>query len=154
MDHLRITIIAVGRLKSGPEKALIDGYLKRLPWSVTIAEVDERRPIKGTERQAREAELLLAAIPEGALVVALDEGGKSLDSTAFANGLADWREHRSDHLVFLIGGADGFAPAVRARADVQLSLGAMTWPHALARVMLVEQLYRAYTILKGHPYHK
>lgn len=154
MDNLRITIIAVGRLKAGPETSLIDSYLKRLPWPVTIRQVDERRPIKGAERQAREAELIRGAIPEGALVVALDERGKVYDSPQFAEALADWREHRSDHIVFLIGGADGFAPGIRDRADVKLALGPMTWPHALARVMLVEQIYRAYTILKGHPYHK
>ena len=154
MDNLRASIIAVGRIKSGPERTLIDGYLKRLPWDVTIREVEERRPITGAERQAREAELLMAAIPDGALVVALHERGRTMTSPDFANTLADWREHRSDHIVFLIGGADGFAPEALARADVKLSLGVMTWPHALARAMLVEQLYRAHTILKGHPYHK
>lgn len=154
MDNLRITIIAVGRLKTGPEKALVDDYLARLPWSVTIREVEERRPIKGTERQSREADLLTGSIPDGALVIALDERGKPHTSPGFAAMLADWRTNRSDHLVFLIGGADGFAPEVLARADARVSLGTMTWPHALARAMLVEQLYRAHTILKGHPYHK
>ncbi|RMF08336.1 MAG: 23S rRNA (pseudouridine(1915)-N(3))-methyltransferase RlmH [Alphaproteobacteria bacterium] len=151
---MRITIIAVGRLKSGPETSLMDGYLKRLPWPVNIVEVDERRPIKGPERQAREAELILGALPDGAMTIALDEQGKTYDSPGFAAALAHWRQHRSDHLAFLIGGADGFAPEIKSRADHKVSLGAMTWPHALARVMLVEQLYRAHTILSGHPYHK
>lgn len=154
MDNLRVTIVAVGRLKSGPEQALIDGYLARLPWAVTIREVEERRPIKGAERQAREADLLLAAVPEGAMLIALDERGRAVTSPDFAALLADWRETLSDHLAFVIGGADGFDPRVIDKARARISLGVLTWPHALARVMLAEQIYRAHTILKGHPYHK
>lgn len=148
-----LTIIAVGRLKSGPEASLIGEYRKRLPWNVTIQEVEERRPITGPERQAREADLILAAIPAGAELVALDERGKSMPSAAFAAFVGDCRD-QGRPLAFVIGGADGLHQRVRDRAARLLSFGPMTWPHAFARVMLVEQLYRAHTILTGHPYHK
>lgn len=150
---MEITIVAVGRLKAGPEQTLIASYLKRLPWPVRILEVEERRPIIGPERQAREAELILAAIPPNAIVIALDERGPALSSASFAKALEQWRD-MARPVAFLLGGADGFAASVRSRADRLQSFGPMTWPHAFARVMLVEQLYRAHTILTGHPYHK
>jgi 23S rRNA (pseudouridine1915-N3)-methyltransferase len=149
-----IVIIAVGRLKAGPLKELCDEYRRRLPFPVDIREVEERRPISGTERKAREGELLLAALPKGALVVALDERGKAHDSAGFARQFAAWREQSGDNLAFAIGGADGLAPAVLEKAAARLAFGTMTWPHLLARAMLLEQLYRAHTILTGHPYHR
>lgn len=150
---MELTIIAVGRLKSGPEAALIAEYRKRLPWALTIHEVEERRPITGPERQAREADLILGAIPDGAEVVALDERGRPMASTKFAEFVGDCRD-QGRPLAFVIGGADGLHQRVRDRAGRLLSFGPMTWPHAFARVMLVEQLYRAHAILTGHPYHK
>jgi 23S rRNA (pseudouridine1915-N3)-methyltransferase len=150
---MKLHLVAVGRLKSGPERALMNDYLKRLPWPLTETEVEERRPLEGPQRQMREGELLLKAVPPAALLVALDAGGVMLSSQAFAEKLAAWQDQGRD-VAFVIGGADGHAPDVLARADFKLSLGAMTWPHALARVLLVEQLYRAHAILAGHPYHK
>jgi 23S rRNA (pseudouridine1915-N3)-methyltransferase len=149
-----IAIIAAGRLKAGPLKELCDDYRRRLPLPVDIREVEERRPLSGAERKAREGELLLAALPKGALAVALDERGQALDSAAFARQFAAWRERSGDNLAFIIGGADGLAPAVLEKAAARLALGTMTWPHLLARAMLLEQLYRAHTILTGHPYHR
>src|SRR5262249_38259758 len=108
---------------------------------------------RGPGGREREAALILAQIPDGATVVALDEHGKVLDSSTFARQLARWREAARE-LVFVIGGPDGPDETVIARAGLVLSLGAMTWPHQLARIMLVEQLYRADTILSGHPYHR
>jgi len=93
-------------------------------------------------------------LPKGATAVALDAGGKQFSSEAFAARLAAWRESGAAELAFLIGGADGIAETVLTRADFILSLGAMTWPHLLARVMLLEQLYRAQQIIAGHPYHR
>ena len=150
---MSIAIVAVGRLKSGPERALVDTYIKRIPWPIAEIEVEERRPLAGPERMAREAELLLKAIPDGALVVALNATGRVLSSDAFAKKLNLWRE-TGQAGAFIIGGADGLAPAILARAEDSLSLSAMTWPHALARVLLAEQIYRAHAILTGHPYHK
>ena len=148
-----ISIIAVGRLKPGPLQELCDEYRRRLPFAVDMREVEERRPLAGAERKAREGELILAALPKGAFTVALDERGKAHDSAAFARQFAAWREG-SDTLAFVIGGADGLAPAVLEKASTRLAFGTMTWPHLLARAMLLEQIYRAHTILTGHPYHR
>lgn len=148
-----LTIVAVGRLKSGPELDIISSYLKRVPWPLRIVEVEERRPIVGPERQAREADLILAALPANAIVVALDERGRTLTSPAFSQKLMDWQDNGKS-IAFVIGGADGLHHKIRERADFLLGLGQMVWPHAFVRVMLAEQIYRAYTIATGHPYHK
>jgi 23S rRNA (pseudouridine1915-N3)-methyltransferase len=149
-----ITIVAVGRNRSGPLAELFDEYRQRLRLPLELREVEERRPLAGAARKRREGELILAALPEGALAIALDEHGRVLDSAAFARQLANWREQSGDNVAFLLGGADGLAPAVLDRAEVRLSLGVMTWPHLLARILLVEQIYRAHMILTGHPYHR
>ncbi|VAV94665.1 23S rRNA (pseudouridine(1915)-N(3))-methyltransferase [hydrothermal vent metagenome] len=151
---MQITVLSVGRLKKGPEKQQIDTYLKRCPWPVSVIEVEERRPIRGPERMAREADLILKALPDGGHVIALDERGRTMTSEDFAHMIRDRRDQGLSHLTFLIGGADGYDPKVKARADMLLSLGAMTWPHMMARALLCEQLYRASCILSGHPYHK
>lgn len=151
---MNILIIAVGRMKKSAESEILDTYLKRCPWNVKIIEVEERRPIKGAERMAREGDLLLNAIPDGSTVIALDERGKEMRSTAFAEKIRIFQDHGTSNLVFLIGGADGYDPKVKAKADLKISFGQMTWPHMMVRAMLGEQLYRASTILQGHPYHK
>jgi 23S rRNA (pseudouridine1915-N3)-methyltransferase len=151
---LRLLIAAVGRVKSGPLADLQSEYLKRLSGSIGITEVEERRTLSPAERKAREAELLLAALPEDALIVALDERGKTLASVAFAERVQRWRAEGVKTLAFVIGGAEGLAQPVVQRASLSLSLGAMTWPHLLARILLLEQLYRAQQILAGHPYHR
>ncbi|MFV0515136.1 MAG: 23S rRNA (pseudouridine(1915)-N(3))-methyltransferase RlmH [Jhaorihella sp.] len=155
---MRVTLCAVGRLRSGPEKTLIEDYLTRFERTgralglgpVTMTEIEDR---KGGGMEA-EAALLRRAIPRAALVCALDERGKRLSSPEFAASLADWRDAGRADLALVIGGADGIARNLREEADFTLSLGAMVWPHMLARVMLAEQLYRAATILAGGPYHR
>lgn len=151
---MNIEIIAVGRLKKGPELDLIETYLKRCPWPVNITEVEEKRPLKGANRMAREADLILAAIPAGAHVIALDERGAEMRSKAFAKKISNWQDQGLSVLVFLIGGADGYDAKIKERANGLISFGHMTWPHMMVRAMLCEQLYRASTILQGHPYHK
>ncbi|HLT76568.1 MAG TPA: 23S rRNA (pseudouridine(1915)-N(3))-methyltransferase RlmH [Ferrovibrio sp.] len=155
---MKITITCVGRAgraKHDASQSLIEAYRERLPWPVAIREVEDRKA-GGTaaERKAREAALLLAAIPKGAVIIALDERGKSLTSRAFADQLAAWRDHGEQEVAFVIGGADGLDRSVLDRARLTLSLSAMTWPHLLARVMLLEQLYRAWSLQTGHPYHR
>ena len=155
---MRIVIAAVGRARGGPEAALTEDRLTRFDRTARplglgpakLAEVEDR---KGRGREA-EGELLLAAVPDGAGVIVLDERGKLLDSPAFAALLADWRDAGRRDAALLIGGADGHAEAVRARADLTLSFGPMVWPHLLVRAMVAEQLYRAATILAGSPYHR
>jgi len=151
---MAIALIAVGRLKSGPLQELCDEYRRRIPLPLAIREVEERRPLSGDERKQREGELILKELPKGTLVIALDERGKTYDSASFAKQLAAWRAQSGDNLAFILGGADGLAPAVLEKAAQRLAFGPMTWPHMLARAMLLEQIYRAHTILTGHPYHR
>jgi 23S rRNA (pseudouridine1915-N3)-methyltransferase len=129
-------------------------YAGRLVPPAVIVEVEERRKLPPPERVAREGELILDALPAGARLVALDERGRVWPSREFAEQLRGWRDRGPAEIVFAIGGADGLSPAVLDRAVAVLSLGAMTWPHFLARGMLLEQLYRAQQILAGHPYHR
>jgi 23S rRNA (pseudouridine1915-N3)-methyltransferase len=151
---MRLAIVAVGRLKAGPHEALVRHYAERLHWPLTIREVEEKRPLSAGELKEREGALLLAAVPTGGAIVALDHRGQALTSEAFAEWLARRRDSGLADLAFLIGGAEGLSKAVRAKAQLVLSLGAMTWPHFLVRGMLLEQLYRAQQILAGHPYHR
>ena len=132
---------------------MVADYVGRLPWPTRLIEVEERRKLPAADRMRREAELVRGARPKGPLVV-LDPGGKAVDSAAFAKRIGAYRDRGTAELVFLIGGADGIAADLKAEADWLLSLGAMTWPHRLARVLLAEQLYRAASLLAGHPYHR
>ncbi len=151
---MRLLILAVGRLKSGPLAELQAHYAERIAWPLAIRELEERRAVPAAERKTREGRLLLDALPEAAVLVALDQRGRQLASPAFAERLARWRDDGAATLAFAIGGADGLAERVLEKAAFILSLGAMTWPHLLARGMLLEQLYRAQQILAGHPYHR
>jgi len=151
---VRIIVAAVGRARSGPHAALFRTYADRSSWPVALKEIDIRRKLPSDILRVQEGEALLAAVPAGARVVALDERGDDIGSADFANQLGRWRDAGTAEIAFLIGGADGHDEAVRARADRLLAFGRMTWPHLLARAMLAEQLYRAQTILAGHPYHR
>jgi len=150
---MRIAIVAIGRQRPGPLRELERHYASRINWPLTIRELEEKRKLSAAEMKLREADLLLAAIPNNATMIALDAGGKSLSSAEFAKRLDAWRQAGAD-LAFVIGGAEGLAQPVIEKARFTLSLGAMTWPHLLARGMLLEQLYRAQQILAGHPYHR
>tara|TARA_R110000751_G_scaffold24595_18_gene67694 strand:- start:1591 stop:2061 length:471 start_codon:yes stop_codon:yes gene_type:complete len=155
---VKVHLVAVGRARGGPEAALVQDWLTRFDRAARplgfgparLLEVEDR---KGRGSQA-EGELILAALPDGAVLVALDERGRELTSPDFADRLADWRDQGRRDLVLAIGGADGHSDAVRARADLLLSFGKMVWPHMLARAMAAEQIYRAATILAGSPYHR
>lgn len=156
---MRVHIRAVGRLQArSHERALVDDYWARfgqtartLGWRVgTEAEVEDKK----NNGMAAEAALLRASVPASALLVCLDERGQVLSSPAFADKLRGWADQGRPDVAFVIGGADGIDPALRAEADMLLSFGTMVWPHKLVRVMLAEQLYRAATILTGSPYHR
>ena len=156
---MRVHLCAVGRIRADqPERALFEDYHMRFNRTgkplalgplVEIEVEDRKHGGPGTE-----AELLMKAVPAGALLVTLDERGRTLTSPEFAQHLARWRDEGRQDLAFVIGGADGLAPALRDRAAFSISLGKMVWPHMLVRVMLAEQLYRAATILAGSPYHR
>jgi len=158
---VRIMIAAVGRLKAGPERELFDRFLARadragrhLSLAVDSREIPESPAKRSEARKDAEAKALLGALPASGAVVTLDERGKAVDSRGFAERIAQWRDSGSSDLTFLIGGPDGLGATALDRADLRLAFGKMTWPHQLVRVMLAEQLYRAVTILSGHPYHR
>jgi 23S rRNA (pseudouridine1915-N3)-methyltransferase len=151
---VRIVIAAVGKLRDAQSRALFDLYAGRLTWPLTVREVETKRSLPSDGMRAEEARLLLEAIGERATVVALDEHGADLASTAFSDRVRAWRDDGVAELAFAIGGADGHGPALLKRAAVTVAFGRMTWPHRLARVMLVEQIYRAQQIIAGHPYHR
>jgi 23S rRNA (pseudouridine1915-N3)-methyltransferase len=159
---MKLGLVAVGRLKSGPEQALCARYDERrealgrslglafLP-TVEIAESRARRP---EDRKVEEGRAILAGLPADAVAILCDERGTSESSDAFAARLARWRDAGRPAACLVIGGADGLDPALRARADHVLSFGAFTIPHQIVRILASEQLYRAMTILAGHPYHR
>lgn len=145
-------LLAVGRIGQTPESALFTRYNDRLRPGLIVTEFADGRGSPG-EIKRREAEVIVSAVPTGAFVVALDSGGKAPDSAGLAGMLTGWTE-RTQKLAFVIGGAEGLGAAVLERAGHVLSLGPLTWPHMLARVMLAEQLFRAQAIASGHPYHR
>jgi len=159
---MRLIVAAVGRLKQGPERELAEWYRKRaeatgrpLGWrGFEVIEIRESRSSDAERRQVEESIALANVVPDGAVVVTLDQRGESLDSPALAALLRDWRAQDRAAACFVIGGADGLAPSLIERAKLRLAFGAATWPHQLIRIMLLEQLYRAGTILAGHPYHR
>jgi len=155
---MRLHVCAVGRLRAGPERVLADDYYVRFDRTgrplglgpVLEHEVEDKRG----GGMAAEADLVARAVPAGALLVTLDERGRVMSSPDFAAMLVKWRDGGRQDVAFVIGGADGIDPGLRARAEASVSFGAMVWPHMLVRVMLAEQLYRAATILAGGPYHR
>jgi len=159
---MRLVVIAVGRLKQGPERELAERYRQRFEDAgrklgfrgLELHEIPESRARDAATRMAEEAAAISAQIPEKSVLVTLDERGDSIDSAAFARHLGRWRDESAANTFFLIGGADGLSPDLRRKAKLKLAFGAATWPHQMVRVMLLEQIYRAATILAGHPYHR
>ncbi len=145
---MKATIIAIGKCrKNSPEKQLIDEYIKRSGWEVTIKEHDNAS-------QEEEAKFLLSSIPAGAKAVVLDERGENMKSLELAAKAEKWMLDGCSEICFLIGGADGHLPSTRERADLLLSFGRLTLPHMLMRAVLAEQIYRIQTIINHHPYHR
>ena len=162
LSWVRLLIVAVGRLKAGPERELCARYIDRTnksgralsltgPDVIEVAESAARRP---DDRMAEEGSGLIAALPEETALLALDPRGVELTSEQMAADIAALRGRGVRALSFMIGGTDGLSPQVRSRADRLVAFGRATFPHQLVRVMMAEQLYRATTILAGHPYHK
>lgn len=159
---MRLLIAAVGRLKAGPERELLARYLERANASgktlslapLQVTEISESPAQTAAKRKADEAKALLAALPEKTKLIALDERGKALGSEDFARKLARFRDDGAASTAFLIGGADGLDETLCKKADLTVSFGAATFPHQIVRILLAEQIYRAITILSGHPYHR
>jgi len=159
---MRLLIAAVGRLKAGPERELLERYLDRANAAgravslapLEIAEVPESQARRPADRMAEEAEKLDASIPDGARRILLDARGRNLTSEEFAAKLAALRDQGVPGAAFVIGGADGLGIKSKSGAELTISLGAATFPHQIVRILLAEQIYRAITILSGHPYHR
>jgi 23S rRNA (pseudouridine1915-N3)-methyltransferase len=159
---MRVILLAVGRMKKGPETELVARYAKRAEQAgrqiglrgVEIIEIKESRASDAGKRMIEESIALANLIPDGAVAVMLDETGESLGSAAFADHVRKWRDAGIPAAVFIIGGPDGLAQTLREKAKLKLAFGAATWPHQMVRIMLLEQIYRAITILSGHPYHR
>jgi 23S rRNA (pseudouridine1915-N3)-methyltransferase len=159
---MRLLVIAIGRLKQGPERELAERYRERFDGigrklgfrGLEIHEIPESRAQDAPSRMAEEAAAISAAIPAKSVLVALDERGENIDSATFARHLGRWRDEAVANTIFIIGGADGLSPDLRRMAKLKLAFGSATWPHQMVRIMLLEQIYRAATILAGHPYHR
>ena len=159
---MRLLVIAIGRLKKGPERELAERYRDRFDdigrrlgfRGLEVCELPESRAREATARIAEEAAAISAAIPPKSVLVALDERGDNIDSSTFARHLGRWRDEQVGNTIFSIGGADGLSPELRRMAQLRIAFGSATWPHQVVRVMLLEQIYRAATILAGHPYHR
>jgi 23S rRNA (pseudouridine1915-N3)-methyltransferase len=159
---MRIVVAAVGRLKAGAERELAERYRDRAVKTgrslgirdIEIIEVKDSRAREPERRVLEESIALASVVPDGAAVIALDPRGESLSSESFTAHLRSLSQSGRTSAFFAIGGADGLGEAVRARADLTLAFGTSTWPHQLVRIMLLEQIYRAFTILSGHPYHR
>ena len=151
---MQLIIAAIGRMKASPEKELLDKFIRQTPWEISIRELDAKKGLSGDSLKTAEAKLLLEATESARIRIAMDERGRHLKSEAFAKKMGDWRDNGQTPIAFIIGGQDGLESDLRKSCDFTLSLGELTWPHMLARSMLSEQLYRAHTILSGHPYHR
>jgi 23S rRNA (pseudouridine1915-N3)-methyltransferase len=159
---MHLVVVSIGRLKQGPERELAQRYRERFGdigrklgfRGLEIHEIPESRARDAATRIAEEAAAISAAIPEESVLVALDERGDSIDSATFARHLGRWRDASVANTIFAIGGADGLSPDLRRKAKLSIAFGSATWPHQMVRVMLLEQVYRAATILAGHPYHR
>ncbi|TDQ64238.1 23S rRNA (pseudouridine1915-N3)-methyltransferase [Maritalea mobilis] len=159
---MKVHILAVGRLKDGPERQLVQRYLERAKATgrqlgfgdVEVRELPESRAKQADQRKKEEADAILDITQDGAMLVFLDERGKSLTSDKFAQQLGAWRDQGARDCYFVIGGADGLDKALRQQGHLTLNFSNLTWPHQIVRIMLAEQIYRAMTILSGHPYHR
>ena len=152
---MNLIVLAIGKMKkNSPEQTLINNYIKQCGWPIQILELEEKRALSGEKLKEAESDLLRKHIPSCSKIVVLDERGANISSKEFSEKLVSWQDCGCKQIALLIGGADGHHTSLRQEADLILSFGKMTLPHMLMRLVLCEQLYRAYTISIGHPYHK
>ncbi|MDB2414987.1 23S rRNA (pseudouridine(1915)-N(3))-methyltransferase RlmH [Rickettsiales bacterium] len=152
---LKIKIVAIGKMrKNDPLGDVYCDYIKRLPWDISLVELEEKRSLPEEKLKEKESQLLCSAISADSKLILLDEHGKDCNSKNFAKILKNWSDDGCNNISIAIGGAYGLGEEIKNRADIRLSFGKMTWPHMMVRAMLSEQLYRAHTIITNHPYHK
>ncbi len=150
---LRIRILSIGKLKKGPLNDLKEDYSSRIRWPLEICEIESKQTNPKLMNED-ENQKIADFIEPGSYVIAMDEKGKTKGSIEFAKHIKKLEEQGQQNIIFIIGGADGLSEQIRSKASLLLSYGKQTWPHMLARIMLLEQIYRAQQILSGHPYHR
>lgn len=151
---MRIVLVTVGRDRRGPASELAELYQKRCPWRIDVVDIAPRAQGDVAKRRASEGEKIWRSLPQGAAIAVLDERGDNFSSQELADKLRLFQMKGRQAVAFVIGGADGLERSIVERADLRIAFGRATWPHRLVRAMLMEQLYRASTILSGHPYHR
>ncbi len=151
---MKILIAAIGKAKiSSPQQQLYLDYVKRIPWKIECREFDIKNS-DAVQRKTKEAEALLSACSGYEYIIALDEKGADLSSREFSQNLGNWQKQGISSFAFIIGGADGLDESITKKARLVWSFGRVTWPHMLVRALLAEQLYRAHSVISGHPYHR
>jgi 23S rRNA (pseudouridine1915-N3)-methyltransferase len=153
---MKITIISMGKFENSPFKAVFENYAKRIKWRVELKELELKnaQSLSSIELKTREAALILKEIKPQTKLIILDENGTEYKSRQFATMLTNLAVRGDSNITFIIGGSDGLAEEILQKPATKISLGLMTFPHLMVRVILIEQLYRAQTIIEGHPYHR
>lgn len=153
---MRVTILSIGKFENSPHKAVFENYLKRLKWKVELKEIDLKNSTNmgADEKKKGEAELILKTLKPSSRLIACDENGKQFKSRDFAKLLSEYALRGDSDITFVIGGSDGLGEEILKKAVLKISFGLATLPHLMVRSVLVEQLYRAQTIIEGHPYHR
>jgi len=153
---VNVLILSIGKFENSPHKTVFESYIKRLKWKIELKELDLKNSKNLSVEKIKEGEgqLILKALKSGSKLIALDEKGKQFSSAGFAKLISDFALYGDSSLSFAIGGSNGLSPEVLQRASLKISFGLATFPHLMVRSILAEQLYRAMTILEGHPYHR
>ncbi len=153
---MKISIISIGKFENSPHKQVFETYIKRLKWKVELKELDLKNSQNFSVPKIKEGEgaLILKALKPSSKLIVLDEDGKQFSSVAFAKMISDFAVAGDSDLSFVIGGSDGLSEEVLQKSNLKISFGKMTFPHLMVRAILAEQLYRAQSIIAGHPYHR
>lgn len=153
---MRVTILSIGKFENSPHKAVYENYLKRIKWKVELKEMDVKNSnnLSAEVKKREEGELLLKALKPGSKLIVCDENGKQFKSRDFAKLLSEFANRGDSDITFVIGGSDGLSEEILKKAALKISFGLATMPHLMVRSVLIEQLYRAESIIAGHPYHR
>jgi 23S rRNA (pseudouridine1915-N3)-methyltransferase len=153
---MKISIISIGKFENSPHKQVFETYIKRLKWKVELKELDLKNSqnLSVTKIKEGEGALILKVLKPSSKLIVLDEDGKQFSSVAFAKMISDFAVVGDSNLSFVIGGSDGLSEEVLQKSNLKISFGKMTFPHLMVRAILAEQLYRAQSIIAGHPYHR
>ena len=151
---MKITIISIGKFKQDSKKNIFNDYLKRIEWKLSLKEIEVKEALTGDNLKNKEGQLIIKNIPSSSKIILLDEKGKNITSIEFSKIITNNLDMSYSNLVFIIGGANGVCESVKKIANITLSFGKITIPHMMVRLILIEQIYRSYTIFNNHPYHR